>query len=158
MASDELSLQKSRRPAYGNPRISMFRIMNKSHVCGRIAGIALCSHSLLIAPPSLAQQGQTGLNYFVDAVCAYRRDHPKMTAEAAFTSFVKGFVAEISSNGTQATGYATYFSPTGNVKGDVYNAGIAGDRFIAWQRWSRSLPPGSKPLLVTSDAVRRACP
>jgi hypothetical protein len=132
--------------------------MNKNHACSRIAGIALCSHSLLIASHSLAQQNQTGLDYFVDAVCAYKRDHPKMTAEAAFTSFITGFVAEISSNGAQARGYARYFSPTRNVKGDVYNAGIAGDRFIAWQRWSRSLPPGSKPLLVTSDAVKRACP
>jgi len=132
--------------------------MHKKHVYSRMASIVLCSYTLLIASPSLAQQGQTGLNYFVDAVCAFKRDRPRMTAEAAIVSYLQGFIAEVASNGVQAKGYVRYFSPTRNVIGDPYNAGIAGNRFTAWQEWSRSLPPETDELKIIANAVRKVCP
>lgn len=131
-------------------------IMRKS-ICNGVVGIVLCCFSFLANLSALAQQEQPGLRYFVDAVCAYKRDRPGMTAEAAIVSYLQGFIAEVASNGVQVQGYVKYFSPTRNIKADPYNAGIAGKRFTAWQEWSRSLPPGTDQVKIIASAIRKTC-
>lgn len=104
--------------------------------------------------PVPATRNKDALRYLVDAVCAYKRDRPGLTARAATLNFLVGMTFEPLNGSTDAL---RYFSPTRRIKGDLYNARIVFVRYSAVTDWIRS-SKSKNWANVAIESVAKKCP